>query len=256
MTARDHPCFGQPINSAVGVMRYMTYDKFEWMLRTKSLFFCRADRFADQLEGHYTKANPSIEERWVAHQIENCGFGAGPGPEDSLRLQYRQMLACVDEDKQETFVNCWHMSEHESLTMWTEFAAPHDSVCIKSRFDLLHALLPAECFLGGVRYIDYETDFIDPINSLNFITHKDLKHIRELEVRAVTWGRLDADKFPAVGDGGIAIPIDLGTLITAVHVSPYANPQIEDATRVLCRTHGVDVPVQRSDVAAPSTRPA
>ena len=60
----------------------------------------------------------------------------------------------------------------------------------------------------------------------------------------MTWGRLDADKFLAVDDGSITVPVELAALITAVHVSPNANPEIEDAVRTLCHTSGVDVLVQ------------
>ena len=60
----------------------------------------------------------------------------------------------------------------------------------------------------------------------------------------MTRGRLDANKFLAVGDGGITVPVELAAVITAVHVRPNANPEIEDAVRILCHTSGVDVPVQ------------
>ena len=102
MTAQDHPSFLRPRDPNAKIWRYMDRAKFEWMLQTKSLFFCRADKFKDSLEGHYTKANPAIEDRWVSHQIANYGFGAKPGSEDDLRAAYKKMLAVVHEDKRST----------------------------------------------------------------------------------------------------------------------------------------------------------
>src|SRR2546425_1600566 len=159
MTAQDHPSFGRPRDPSVKIWRYMNYAKFECMLQKGSLYFHRADKFDDPLEGHYTNANPSIEDMWIAHQIANFGFGAKPGSEVELRVAYRRMLDVVHADKMETFVNCWHMNERESPTMWSEYATDDSAVCIQSTFQLLRHLLPEQCFFGGVRYIDYRTDF-------------------------------------------------------------------------------------------------
>jgi hypothetical protein len=225
----------------------MSSDKFAWMLRTGSLFFCRSDKFADPLEGHFTKVNPYIEDLWVAHQRDG-GFGVSGASEEELRRGYRMMLSVVHKDKTSTFVNCWHMNEVESPGMWASFAAAHECVCIRSSFDRLHRLLPDQCFVGGVRYIDYDRDFIDPLNSLNFVGHKDIRYREEREIRAVVWGSDAASKFGAIADVGIGVPIDLASLITAVHTSPSADDRYEQTVAALCRSHGLDVVVERSRV--------
>src|ERR1700737_2116393 len=110
----------------------MDHDKFSSMLKAHALFFCRSNKFKDPLEGNYTKGNVSIEDLWIAHQIANGGFGATPGSEADMRTGYRLMLSAAHQDRSTTFVNCWHMNEHESAKMWVDCAPSHDSVCIQS----------------------------------------------------------------------------------------------------------------------------
>jgi hypothetical protein len=246
MAAQDHPSFRRPRDPGAKIWRYMSCAKFEWMLRTASLYFHRADSFKDPLEGHYTSANPSMEDAWISHQIANFGFGARPGSEEELRAAYRRMLDVVHADKMETFVNCWHMSARESLSMWKEYAADNTAVCIQSTFQSLHHVLPEQCFLGGVRYIDYATDFIDPIISVSFISHKDIAFSREREIRSVIWGKQAVHAFKPVGPSGLEVPINLTSLIEVIRVSPNAADHYEDTIRALGSSYGLRAPVGRS----------
>jgi hypothetical protein len=253
MTAQDHPSFGRPRDPTVKIWRYMSRDKLDWMLRTGALYFRRADKFQDPLEGHYTSTNPSIEDLWISHQIAHFGFGAAPGSEDELRVQYRRMLNVVHTDKIETFVNCWHMSERETPTMWQAYAADNSAVCIQSTFQLMHRLLPEQCFFGGVSYIDYKTDFIDPIISVNFISHKDVAYKHEREIRAVVWGKQTANAFKSVDPFGLEVPINLSALIEVIRVGPNAPPSYEHTIQTLASSHGLHSAVTRS--AVPRSQP-
>src|SRR3979490_1899645 len=98
MPARDHPSFRQARNPNATIWRYTRYDKVVSMLLTKSLCFCRTDKFADPLEGRYTNMNPYTEDVWIAHQIANGGFGATAGSVGKLREGYRKMLSVVHAD--------------------------------------------------------------------------------------------------------------------------------------------------------------
>jgi hypothetical protein len=80
--------------------------KFEWLSRESALYFRRADKFKDPLEGHDAMANPAFEPQWVALQKQS-GFGIASS-EAELHAQYQKMLNVAHEDKTNTFVNCWH----------------------------------------------------------------------------------------------------------------------------------------------------
>jgi hypothetical protein len=249
MTAQNHPSFGRPKDPTVKVWRYMDRAKYESMLQTGSLYFQRADKFRDSLEGQFTKMNPGIEDQWIAHQIANYGFGAKPGSEDMLRAQYRRMLAVPHEDRQETYVNCWHMSELESPAMWKEYTSDNEAVCIRTTFQILQELLPDQCFLGGVRYIDYNNDFIDPSNSVNPIGHKHVSYKHEREIRAVIWGKQNAAQFIPVGEFGKSVPIKLDQLVEAIYVSTNASADCERKIGALAHSVGITAPVIRSNIA-------
>jgi hypothetical protein len=246
LPAQDHPSFRQPIDRDAKVWRYMSLDKFKWTLEHKALFFCRADKFDDPSEGSFTRANHRAENFFVAHQISEGGFGAPEHTsEESLRDGYRKMLSVAAEDRANTFVNCWHMNDIESPPMWARYGLEPNSICIRTSFTKLRQLLPDLCLLGGVSYIDFDKQIIDPTNSLNAIVHKERKYADEREIRAVVWGRTAADNFTAVGEIGIAVPMDLVALIERVHVHPSATPVQYRSAMDLLHQYGLKVPTSR-----------
>jgi hypothetical protein len=99
MTAQNHPALGLPRDPTVKIWRYMDRAKLESLLQTQSLYFHRADKFQDIHEGQFTNLNPAIEDRWIAHQIANFGFGQKTDSEEILRTQYRRMLAVAHKDR-------------------------------------------------------------------------------------------------------------------------------------------------------------
>jgi hypothetical protein len=140
------------------------------------------------------------------------------------------------------------MKESESPAMWKEYTSDREAVCIRTTFQTLQKLLPDQCFLGGVRYIDYDSDFIDPINSVNPIGHKGISYRHEREVRAVIWGGQNAAQFKAIGEFGLQVPIKLDSLIEAIYVSTNANAHYENAIEALIRSAGIIAPVTRSNI--------
>jgi hypothetical protein len=114
------------------------------------------------------------------------------------------------------------MNEFESLAMWKLYAAHHESVCIQSTYEKLARLLPEQCFLGTVNYIDYSSQFIDLDNALNYIVHKRKGFDHERELRAVLWTGADdtRDAFISIGGKGLLVPIDIGKLIETIFISP------------------------------------
>jgi hypothetical protein len=242
LPAQDHASFRHPINRDAKIWRYMSHDKFSWILENKALYFRRADKFDDPSEGFFTRANQRAEDFFVSHQIRNGGFGAPEATsEESLREGYRLMLSVAIQDRANTFVNSWNMDENESDSMWGRYAPGHDSVSIQTSFSKLQQLLPNPCFLGGVNYIDFDTQIIDVTNSLNAIVHKEGKHVDDREIRAVVWGTAAAENFTAVGEYGIAVPIDLTALIERLHLHPSSTPGHHRSIEDLLRQHGLKV---------------
>jgi hypothetical protein len=250
MAAQEHPVFLMPRDRGAKLWRYMDFDKFCWMLRYKALYFRRSDLFKDPLEGHFSKANDFAEDFFVEQQIKNGGFGApDETSEDDLRVGYRKMLSVAAEDRKHLFVNCWHMNDTESLEMWNEYANHNEAVCVQTSFKSLWDLLPNDCFLGGVRYIDHHSSIMDVTMSLYPIAHKDMQYAREREVRAVVWEHADTRaRFQPSGDDALFVSLDLSALIETVYLHPNASSSHATIIRDLVASNNIKAPVKYSGV--------
>src|SRR5664279_3155794 len=170
MTAQDHPTFSKPQDLDVKVWRYMSLTKFLWMLQKAALYFSRSDLMGDPFEGHSSRVTAMSEDSFVAAQMTDPIF-AEMG-EAVHRRNFRELIAKVPSEKLELFVNCWHMNEHESLAMWKLYASQRESICIQTTFRKLETALPHEAFLGMVKYIDYDRQYISLADGFTYITHK------------------------------------------------------------------------------------
>jgi hypothetical protein len=247
-----HPSFIQPADSSVSVWRYTNLSKFIWMLQKKGLFFCRSDLLGDPYEGYYPKPISDSEDRFVQENREAGTLAGHPEQEARLRSMFHQLLGMPKTLRQQYYLSCWHMNEAESLAMWKLYTAHNESICIRSTYVTLAELLPAPCFLGVVRYIDYRTDYIDQLNLLNYIVHKRKSFEHEREARAVIYRREGPTiQFADIGGKGLLVPIDLNKLVREIYVSPDSDAMLMEIVETLARTSGVDAPVRQSEVNAP-----
>ncbi|NLE62949.1 MAG: hypothetical protein GX612_03820, partial [Bacteroidales bacterium] len=86
--------------------RYMDLEKFESLLKNSSLFFCRADRFADPFEG-------SIPKREVKENISG--------------LSNQHILM-----KKQKIINCWHINNNENDSMWKLYLKSNEGIAIRT----------------------------------------------------------------------------------------------------------------------------
>jgi Protein of unknown function (DUF2971) len=202
MPAKDHPTFKKPADLKVKVWRYMSLAKFVWLLQRSALFFSRSDLMGDPFEGHYSKVTAASEEAFVAAQMTDPLFASWG--EEVHRRNFRKILYDVPQERVNLFVNCWHMNDYESLAMWKLYAGQHDSICIQSTFRKLQRALPAQAFLGTVKYIDYNKEYISVTDAFQYIVHKRTGFEHEKELRAVIWRIMNEDRFEMIGDSGMA----------------------------------------------------
>jgi hypothetical protein len=115
-----------------------------------------------------------------------------------------------------------------------------------SRPTHLADVLPAQCMLGMVKYIDYQKDAFDVNNCLNYIVHKRVSFAHEREARAVVWkvapGTPD---FKLVGDQGMVVPVDLKALIQGIFVSPNSKPMLREVVEGLVVKYGLSASSRR-----------
>jgi hypothetical protein len=197
------------------------------------------------LKGTIPRITAASEESFVAAQMTDPIF-AEMG-EAVHRRNFRKLIADVPREKRALFVNCWHMNEHESLAMWKLYESQRESICIQTTFRKLETALPHEAFLGMVRYIDYDRQYISVADGFTYITHKRKSFEHERELRAVMWKPI-SDGFALIDERGMIVPIEAAELIDNVFINPDADPILEDVVTGLGATYKLSATVHKSSV--------
>src|SRR5262245_28112928 len=107
------------------VRRYMNFAKFVWMLQMKQLWLANLMFLDDNWEGMFSseQKNALINGRPSSHSAEDA----------QNELNY-----IVSESRNDTFVNCWSASEHESNALWRIYCPTTEGVAIQTTLDRLN----------------------------------------------------------------------------------------------------------------------
>jgi hypothetical protein len=241
----------------VEIWRFMSLRKFQDLMATEELYFCRADLFPqDKNEGippeEYLRLVMGLDQ-YVLEDEKELNHQMG-----SL-AQFREMY----------YVNCWHLFRRETPEMWEEFGKNGVAIC--SRYELLKSALNGmldRTYLGLVQYGDQHLTRTRRINTLQFISTKRIEYKDECEVRAF----LEA---PDPLDGGNRhfgennwphrdpLPenprhhwvhdskrrrIDLRALIVGIVVSPSTPKEISDEVKLWINVKQHSYPVRKSEL--------
>jgi hypothetical protein len=244
----------EPRKQDVAIWRFMDMQKFRDLMMTGELYFCRADLFKnDEREG-------LPPEEYLAT------LGLNPFDVNDRR----QLLHTIGSDAQFRegfYVNCWHLFREETCKMWKDFGTEGVAIC--SRYELLKTALSEvndRSYLGLVRY--GSKHLIGQVwNIFRLITTKRLQYAGEQEVRAFLWipdphaginRHIDADNRihplplsppPDYVLKGHRRQIDIGSLLTAIVVSPWASEATLKEVKQLVCDNGKAIPVQLSELA-------
>jgi len=197
--------------------------------------------FSDPFEGSFSRVN--LEQR--PHVYKDLD------PE-----QYEKMIFQLSESskwmREWTYINCWHSNEYESAAMWDLYGKSNEAVAIETNYQKLVDVLPESTFIGLVRYIDYDKEWLPEGNTFYPFLHKRKSFEHEKEIRIVM------QKLPQVenrinigaknGQLGIDININLNQLITCIHVSPTAPSWFVRLTEEIVNKYKIDAPVRKSDL--------
>lgn len=238
MEPTSHPCFSPPADPRVKIWRYMDFTKYVSLLESGSLFFSRSDLFDDPYEGATSHANATLRTMLY----KNTGFATDT---------YATMSAFAEWVRQWTYINCWHMNEHESAAMWRLYSRTDEAVAIQSTYERLHSALPEEAYVGVVNYVDYENEFIQEGNSFWPFVYKRRSFEHERELRAVI------QDIPTSGEGikvggtvnpeeGRMVPINVVDIIESVYVSPTSPKWFSELVSSLTQKYGYDFEVKYS----------
>ena len=148
------------------------------------------------------------------------------------------------------------MNDHESAAMWKLYLKSDEGIAIQSTYRRLKDAIvdDEEFYLGAVRYIDYETQWIHAGNLLSPFVHKRKSFEHEQEVRALVWRWPTAEtKFDFVRETvphGVALRVDLERLIEHIYVSPSAPSWVSGLVSAVVQRYGYTFSVVQSRLNA------
>lgn len=248
-----------PLETNASIWRYLDLDKFVSLLETKSLFFCRSDKFSDPFEGSLPKReaeHQSIEEKAYA---EANGFHIDSAFHNILSMQnFRQKL------KSATIINCWHINKNESDAMWRLYLKDNEGVAIQSTTQRIEKTIQKtadDICLSKVRYLDYDNDvWYHPIHyphlAVNLFIphlHKRIEFIHENEFRLFLQiddviNNSDYWESQSINKGKL-IPIDLEILIEKIYLPPTIDEKTAIKIEELSKSFGYNFQFERSSLS-------
>jgi len=166
--------------------------------------------------------------------------------------EWRILETLIDHMRQFTYINCWYISNHESAAMWKLYAQSNEAIAIQTTYEKLHALMPDDCFIGELSYIDYRNDVIDVSNTLNahMIKRNSFSHERELRAliqdnntpsKASPDGKGSMHDYSAVNEKfGISVAVNPKDLIHSICVAPMSPKWFKQLVKDVCVDHGFD----------------
>lgn len=142
------------------------------------------------------------------------------------------------------------MNEAESAAMWQLYSTSADSICICTTYSHLRDALPEYCYMGVIRYVDFEQTPIQNGNMFDPFMAKRLSFSHEREVRIIVTGHdylltKNAPEPPPIKH----ITIHLPDLYAEIYVNPKAPEWFRDVVVNLCQIYDFIGPINYSDLA-------
>lgn len=230
---KTHPSCKAPSDTTVKLWRYMDITKLLFILENKSLYFPQIDHLDDPLEGFLTKATV----KKIRKLSDTLTDSEKAEKEDIIERN----LQAFKRAREAICVSSWHMNNFESAAMWKLYLKSDEGIAIQStykRFIDSFKKSEQDIFIGAVTYVDEDNDEIDWRNVLNYALHKRKSYEHEKELRALIMD------YPP--EGGIIVPVDLGTLIEKIYVAPNSPKWIHGLLNKVVKRYKLNIEVEQS----------
>jgi len=226
----EHPEFRSP-PANTRLWRYMDLTKFVSMISSGCLYFPRADLLGDEWEGYVRPRDAlCITDGIVVVNTENY----------ATNIYSAMRKIC--------YVSCWHKNSGESAAMWKLYLKSNEGIAIQTTAKRLRDSLAnarESIILASVTYTDYVARSPLLHTAFGQFLSKRLSFEHEREVRAATLANFG----PAQQPPGLAIPVDLNTLIEEVFVSPNTDRWVKDAIQSILERFNLDRTLRSSSLS-------
>lgn len=235
------------VSASSRLWRYMSFEKFCYLIESSKLHHARLDQLEDPFEGSVTHAYAKQRDSGTLDPYFSIA-GLEPWTFKQLRLR--------------SYATCWCAGEAESDAHWRLYGAGAGGVAIVSTLRRLHdavSFAPHAGMLSDVQYVDFDSHDMRhrPFGTSmrpGFVKRKSFEH--EKEVRGIIQVELNE---PAVAcdDAFLEMlrvkrPISfeadvvLSVLLEEIVLGPLAPPYLEYLVGVITARHGLDHLVRKS----------
>lgn len=223
---KRHKYVANDFSDDATIWKYMPLPAFLALLEEKKLYFTRADKLSDPNEF------PIIENDAKA-----------------FRMSMEDYKVSIKRIKEETYFNCWRLSEYESFGMWNAYADSSTGIAIKTDVKSLISSVntPTDITAGKVSYIDRVMGMTQKwgtvlnINYIIFAKTKPYENECELRLAFEIAGNVDKPDY-------MEIPVNPTTLIKEVRVGSSSKSYVPDLIKKLLAHYRINVPVEKSIV--------
>lgn len=261
-----------PENPDQMIWRYLSFPKYVDMLRRSGFFFSTVEalRDSDPYEGAMTQIEieklREHEERF--REIQKTTGGQLPDALSPVKGKER----IWDTWKRTTIVNCWHMNDEETASMWRIYAAGGEGVAIQSTYGRLRqsfvdTKLPDptdelqevdfNVHIGMIDYLNYDISEILTGDIHHQFMRKPLFYADERELRVIavldyflgapTSGKAIAFYEEFKRAKGLVVGVSLSQLIERVVVSPTSSTDwYLDLVRDVSHRYGFNFCIEKS----------
>jgi len=252
-----------PENQNSQIWRYLNLEKFESVLKTESLFFCRVDKFSDPFEGSV----PKLEfEHRIKKVISRAKENGAVIDEEEAKARDKGVSDTHINFMRSTIASCWHINSNESDNMWQLYLKSNEGVAIQSRVGLVSKAFQNTkegLFASKVRYIDYEKDIWGhaieyPIANYNFFTalvHKriEFKHEQEFRILGQIQSAFSDENYWESQDisKGKFVALDLRVLVERLVMPPTIDKRGAEKLSEICSDYGFQFNIARSRLSEP-----
>lgn len=231
---KPHFLFDLPDDN-IKIWRYLDFEKFLSLVNSKSLYFCRSDKFEDPYEG--TLSKDSLKQ--LSHFCEQF---------DNKDEMLAEFLLLFNATRKMTLVNCWHINNNESDGMWKLYSSSRNGIAIQSTVGRLKSSFnkaSEQIFIGKVKYIDFDEKFVQAFNAMGPFIYKRTCFKHENELRAVLWntGAIEESKDEKnieFVNHGLSIDIDVNELIDKIIISPTSDGWFEELVKDILKKYKID----------------
>jgi len=153
-------------------------------------------------------------------------------------------------------VNCWHINPYESDGMWKLYSNMKNSIAIQTTVGKLKESFSEteqDIFIGKVKYIDFDTEFVQAFNMAGPFIYKRKSFEHEQELRAVIWNTqpastINEESVIEIVDHGMRIQADINKLIDKVYISPLSDSWFESVVKNILQKYDVHFPIISSNL--------